>query len=64
MKNYLSTCQDVQVLIYAQEDRTLNWRERASKGVHFLICKSCQQVQTNVATLRGGLKAWRGYQGD
>jgi hypothetical protein len=61
---FMKSCQNIQALIYAQEDRTLTLGERASKFTHFLICKSCQQVQTNVVTLRDGLKAWRGYKGD
>jgi hypothetical protein len=52
-------CQNIQPLIFAQEDRSLSMPERTRKWAHFVICKGCRQVQTNVATLREGLKAWR-----
>jgi hypothetical protein len=52
-------CQDSQALIYASEDFKLRWHERFSLKSHLMVCKACDNVQSNVSVLRGMLGKWR-----
>ena len=55
------TCREVAGLILAREDRALNFPERLSIRIHFMVCKACPNFAQEVQTMRGALQQWRNY---
>jgi len=55
------TCREVAGLILAREDRALNFTERLSIRIHFLVCKACPNFAQEVQTMRRALDGWKNY---
>ena len=55
------TCREVAALILAREDRALDFPERLSIRIHFLVCKACPNFAQEVQTMRNALHNWRRY---
>jgi hypothetical protein len=55
------TCREVATLVLAREDRALNFPERLSIRIHFLVCKACPNFAQEVQTMRSAMDNWRRY---
>ncbi|MGC8807225.1 MAG: zf-HC2 domain-containing protein [Thiomonas sp.] len=55
------TCREVAALILAREDRALDFPERLSIRIHFLVCKACPNFAQEVQVMRSALNNWRSY---
>lgn len=55
------TCREVAALILAREDRALNFPERLSIRIHFLVCKACPNFAQEVQTMRRAMDSWKHY---
>jgi len=53
------TCREVAALILAREDRALDFPERLSIRIHFLVCKACPNFAQEVQVMRSALNNWR-----
>jgi hypothetical protein len=51
-------CKDASLLASREYDAPLNWAERASLRLHYVICTSCRNFRNNLKILRLAMKQY------